>query len=59
MINEYLIGKDIEGSGRGLFWGTVPKIVCRDREKTREISVKEIRSPRRDLNPGPSESIAP
>jgi hypothetical protein len=33
LINERWIGKDVEGSDRGLFQGTVPVLALRDRRK--------------------------
>jgi hypothetical protein len=35
-INEKLIRKDVEGSGRGLILCTIPEFAYRNRGKTRE-----------------------
>lgn len=32
-INEWLTGKDMEGNGPGLIWGTIPALVFRDWDK--------------------------
>jgi hypothetical protein len=54
MTNEYWIGKDFEGSDRGLNWGTIPAFAWRVWGKPRNISA-DIRSLGRYLNPGPPE----
>jgi hypothetical protein len=33
MINEYQIGKDVEGSRYGIIKGTTPLFICRDSGK--------------------------
>jgi hypothetical protein len=53
MINEWWIGKDVEGSDRGLIWGNIPAVAWRDWGKPRETSGS--RPPGRDLKPGPLE----
>jgi hypothetical protein len=52
MINECLIGKNAEGSGRGLI--KVPQHFARGAEENR-AERQDSRSLGRDVNPGPAE----
>jgi hypothetical protein len=47
------IGKDIEGSGRGLIKGAIPEFSCKIRGKITKKDIRQdSRSPGRDLNQG-------
>jgi hypothetical protein len=54
MINEWWTGKDVEGSGRGLFRYS-PGIFLEGLGKTTENFSQDIRSPGLDLKPRPPE----
>jgi hypothetical protein len=41
-INEWWVGKDVVGSGRGLISGTIPMFACRNWGKPRETPVKHV-----------------
>jgi hypothetical protein len=43
VISEWWIGKDLEGSGCDLIFGTITALACRDWEKPRNTSVKIAR----------------
>jgi hypothetical protein len=54
MINERWIGKDVEGSGRGLIEASIPVFFLEELRKTTEnLSGKPLSGPR--LNPGTPE----
>jgi hypothetical protein len=42
LINEWQIGKHVEGSGCGLFQGTIPAFVWRNWGKPLEISIRIV-----------------
>jgi hypothetical protein len=45
MIGEYRIGKDVEGTGRGLVEGTVPTFAWKDPEIPRNFSFRVVSIP--------------
>jgi hypothetical protein len=54
IIGEWWIGKDLEGSGRGLIEGTSSEFAWRDRKSTNILN-QDSRSTGRDFNLGPPE----
>jgi hypothetical protein len=54
-MSEWLIGKHLEGSGRGLILRYYPGIRLEEPRKTTNNFDHDIRSPGRDWNQGPPE----
>jgi hypothetical protein len=60
MVGEWQIGKDVEGSNRGLIQGTIPTLSWSDWKNREKPWAKTSgnRSTGRDLKPGPPEHEA-
>jgi hypothetical protein len=39
VLSQWRIGKDLEWSGRGLFWGTIPALAWRLRKTTKPLAM--------------------
>jgi hypothetical protein len=55
VISELWVGKDVEGSGRGLIFWNYPNICLEGQRKITRNFSRDMRPPGRDLSPGPPE----
>jgi hypothetical protein len=55
MVGAWCIGKDVEGSGRGLILRYYPGNLLEELWKTTQHNSKDSQFPGRDLNPGSPE----
>jgi hypothetical protein len=55
MVHEWWIGKDLEGSFRGIILRYYPGIGLEELRKTTKNLNQDSRFPGRDLKPGPTE----